>query len=119
MHLIKFEQRFWSKVDICGPDECWPWLGYKDSYGYGRLGSKLTTHVLWFLRHGEWPSKGRTANHHCDNPSCINPKHLYLGTQKSNTRDREQRGRGNQCKGEQHYETRCRIKREMNRRKQP
>jgi len=97
--------RFWEKVDIRGPDDCWEWLGFRLPKGYGRMWAngkmRLATHVLFFLRHGYWPPVvGKQANHRCDNPPCLNPRHLYLGTQKSNARDRIYRGR--QAKGEQH-----------------
>ena len=98
-------ERFWLKVDVYGFDDCWEWNSHKNTYGYGlmRIHGKhrLATHVLFYLRKSYWPPKGRTANHHCDNPGCLNPKHLYLGTKKSNARDREQRCRGNHSKGEQ------------------
>ncbi len=97
-------KRFWEKVVVRGLDDCWEWTAYKNKNGYGTLQidgeSKLATHVLFYLRKGDWPPKGRTCNHHCDNPSCLNPIHIYLGTQKSNVRDRDFRGRGNQAKGE-------------------
>ena len=89
--------RFWEKVDIQGPDDCWEWTAGKIKGGYGRLqvdGSRrMATHVLFYIRQGYWPPQGRTANHHCDNSPCLNPKHLYLGTQKSNIYDMVQRGR--------------------------
>ena len=98
------EERFWTKVDVRGSNDCWEWTAYKNNCGYGTLQidgrSRLATHVLFYIMKGDWPSKGRTCNHHCDNTGCLNPKHLYLGTQKSNIRDRESRGRGNQSKGE-------------------
>ena len=97
--------RFWEKVDIRGPDNCWGWTACKIKDGYGLIivdnKVQLATHVLFYLRKGYWPPKGRTANHHCDNPSCLNPRHLYLGTMKSNMCDKYQRGRGNHPKGEQ------------------
>ena len=99
------KDRFWEKVDVRGPDDCWEWLACKVKGGYGFLSvnskHQYATHILFYIRNGHWPLKGRTANHNCDNPGCLNPKHLYLGTQKSNARDREERGRGNQAKGEQ------------------
>ena len=95
-------ERFWEKVDVLGKDDCWLWLAYKGQQGYGVMtvngNQRLATHVLFYLRHGYWSPKGRTANHHCDNPSCLNPKHLYLGTNKSNTRDMVQRGRHGMAK---------------------
>ena len=90
-------ERFWPKVDVCGEDDCWEWTACKDKAGYGYMTvnakPRLATHVLFYLRKGHWPAKGRTCNHHCDNPPCLNPKHLYLGTQASNARDMVQRGR--------------------------
>ena len=98
------KDRFWEKVDVCGSDNCWEWEATKTSKGYGVFSvdgkARYATHVLFYLRHNYWPPKGRTANHHCDNTGCMNPRHLYLGTQKSNARDREERGRGNHAKGE-------------------
>ena len=91
------EKRFWANVDVRGPDDCWGWLVSKCQGGYGRMRvngeSRQATHILFYLRHGSWPPKGRTCNHHCDNPGCLNPRHLYLGTRKSNARDRVQHGR--------------------------
>ena len=99
------EQRFWEKVVVRGIDDCWEWLGgngNKAGYGSIRVDGKnrCATHVLFYIRQGYWPPRGKQANHHCDNSGCLNPKHLYLGTQKSNMRDRDFRGRGNQPKGE-------------------
>ena len=107
--IIIVEQRFWKKVVVRGPDDCWEWAAcknYKDGYGRMWVDGKLrcATHVLFYLRKRHWPSKERTCNHHCDNPGCLNPRHLYLGTKKSNARDKVQRGRcytGDQ-KGEKH-----------------
>ncbi len=101
--------RFWEKVDVQGSDDCWEWLGYKGgSSGYGQIGvdgkTQYATHVLFKVRHGYWPPKGRTANHHCDNPGCLNPRHLYLGTQKSNMCDKVKRGRESHLNGAQNGE---------------
>ncbi len=102
------EQRFWEKVDVHGLDDCWKWLGYTSGSGYGQIGvegkTKYATHVLFYLRHGHWPPRLRLICHHCDNPICLNPKHLYLGTYKSNVRDMMQRRRNHYVtfKGEQH-----------------
>ena len=101
------EQRFWEKVVIRGPDDCWEWTGAKPAHknsGYGHMWVGFAkkplkaTHILFYLRHGYWPPKGRTANHHCDNPGCLNSRHLYLGTQKSNMCDKVKRGRSNKGK---------------------
>jgi len=98
------EERFWDKVDVSGFDNCWLWLAHKNQNGYGTMSvagkCRRATHVLFYLRKGHWPVAGRTANHHCDNPGCLNPKHLYLGTQISNVHDRERRGRRGCTRGE-------------------
>ena len=103
-HTVQpLEQRFWAKVDVRSPKDCWEWTAYKCSDGYGRMSVnnrlRRATHILFYLRKGYWPPKGRTCNHHCDNPGCLNPRHLYLGTKKSNARDMVQRGRANHTRG--------------------
>lgn len=87
---------FWSLTDVLGDDECWLWGGAKISNGYGRLprvGNRYAHRFSYELANGPIP-KGRWILHHCDNPSCVNPKHLYAGTAKDNAQDRERRGRG-------------------------
>lgn len=91
--------RFWRKVNASGPDECWEWRGAKRA-GYGRLESgsvQWQAHRLsWTIRHGPAP-KGLYVCHHCDNPGCVNPDHLFLGTAKDNHDDMLRKGRGNPC----------------------
>lgn len=94
---------FWGKIAITdNPDECWVWtLSTKDS-GHGRVRIDWIEYkphrIAYFLHTGHDPKELRVC-HHCDNPPCCNPKHLYAGTQKNNCEDRERRGRGNQPKG--------------------
>lgn len=89
------DERFWEKVDRRGPDECWEWQGYLNESGYGYLsishaGRALAPRVSMLLT-GNDPL-GQLVCHTCDNPRCVNPGHLYLGSQKDNMRDRSERG---------------------------
>lgn len=95
------EIRFWEKVDRRSPDECWWWTGSVGSHGYGQLadlGTVRTTHRLsWELHNGPIP-KGEGAHgicvcHTCDVRTCVNPGHLFLGTQRDNLKDMRDKGR--------------------------
>lgn len=106
-------ERFWQKVDKRGPNECWEWTsataGYRDDRpGYGtfflewnsetrRPISTYAHRMSYELAHGEIPD-GLHILHHCDNSLCVNPVHLYAGTQADNTRDMYRRGRDNTVK---------------------
>lgn len=102
-------ERFMSKIDKRGDDECWPWTaGTKgksgtEAYGVIRLGGRggyvyVASRVMWRLVHGTDPI-GQLICHACDNPRCCNPNHLFLGTDLDNIRDKERKGRGNHLKG--------------------
>lgn len=83
------EERFWEKVDKGDPDECWKWRA-GTSAGYGRIkvnGVHEGAHrVSYRLKNGKIQDNLQ-VNHKCDNPSCVNPNHLYLGTQSENVQD--------------------------------
>jgi HNH endonuclease len=78
---------------------CWEWSGARDRYGYGKLRRDTVywkAHRLaWTLEHGPIPD-GMYVCHHCDNPPCVNPAHLFLGTSRDNQLDRVAKGRHNQ-----------------------
>ena len=90
-------ERFWSFVRRSENDECWIWNGRKDKNGYGVFifeGKSYRTHRLaWILTTGGELPPALKVLHKCDNPSCINPKHLYPGTNADNMRDMVLRGR--------------------------
>lgn len=99
------EARFWSYVDKSGgPDACWPWTGTRSPDGYGQFGIRAdgrtvimnaTRWILGNLR-GRPLAPGNQeecACHHCDNPPCCNPAHLYIGTHADNMADMAERKR--------------------------
>jgi hypothetical protein len=97
------EQRFWEKVDVRGPDECWEWTACT-SKGYGDFWSDHHTKAhqySWVLHRGLIPL-GMLVCHTCDNPLCVNPKHLFLGTNSDNIQDCARKGRLNSPLGERH-----------------
>jgi hypothetical protein len=91
---MTLNERFWSKVDKTG--DCWIWKGTKTRAGYG---VKIINHkayyvhrLMWGSLNGEIPN-GMEICHRCDNPPCIRPEHLFLGSQADNTRDAIKKGR--------------------------
>lgn len=101
------QQRFEAKFNRLGADECWPWLAGKTLDGYGNfdvLGKSVGAHrVAYELYVGEIPS-GMQVLHSCDNPSCVNPDHFWLGTHADNMADKGRKGRVSvgDRKGEKH-----------------
>ena len=100
--------RFWSKVDRSG--NCWEWAAAKTKGGYGQFHinnkMQLAHRVSWVIHNSDIPSGDHYGTtcvlHRCDNPSCVNPDHLFLGTQKDNNQDRMNKGRNVNVVGEQH-----------------
>lgn len=94
-----WQGRFWAKVDKNGPNGCWVWTAARNLGGYGRFAlgfgnsQRMATHVMLELCGRPRPSESSQALHHCDNPSCVNPDHLYWGGYSENVRDKMARRR--------------------------
>ena len=91
------EQRFWSKVDIQGPDDCWNWQAGLSRFGYGRFklrGQTDGAHRISFITKRNMKDQKNCVLHKCDNPKCVNSNHLFEGTKSDNGIDMSKKGRG-------------------------
>lgn len=101
-------QRFQSKVSQT--PNCWEWTGCKNSNGYGCFGwprgkgfvTRSAHRVAWIFAYGEIPN-GSHVLHHCDNPGCVRPDHLFLGNPALNAGDKISKGRQWRPIGERHH----------------
>jgi len=104
----KLIERFWSRVDKeSSPSGCWNWIGCKSPRGYGRFGigkkmeraNRISLALVVGSLKDDWH-----ACHKCDNPSCVNPDHLWLGSPAENMQDMIKKGRRSNIspKGECH-----------------
>lgn len=97
-HGLPLDERL--RLNTLVTEGCWLWLGAKNANGYGvlhvggRAGRAFLAHRLtWEAHKGPIPD-GQFALHHCDNPPCVNPAHLFLGSQADNCADMKAKGRG-------------------------
>jgi len=101
--------RFWSKVKKT--DDCWLWTGGLTKLGYGKFKCQgktvLAYRASWIIHFGQIKSDdshhGTCVCHKCDNPTCVNPNHLFLGSMADNIKDRDSKGRGKWASGENHH----------------
>jgi len=96
--------RFWSKISVQDPNNCWPWAARASGrYAYFNNGEKtvLAHRFAYEQKYGKSSAKGRVVRHKCDNTFCCNPNHLVLGTHQDNMNDKIERGRARNLKGEE------------------
>jgi hypothetical protein len=89
--------RFWQKVEKTSG--CWNWIAYKlDDRGRFYFNGKMVyaSRFSWYIHYGQFPEL--LVCHKCDNPSCVNPEHLFLGTDMDNHKDRDIKGRNGMAK---------------------
>jgi len=109
-HAHSFAERFWKKVEINSQDTCWMWLAATKEGGYGKIMGNdghfyLAHRVAYEMLIGVIPA-GMLLCHRCDNPGCVNPSHMFIGTQADNLKDMRAKGRGNPPRGTRHPKAR-------------
>lgn len=95
--------KFWNKVEVNAETDCWEWTAAKQPFGYGAWNNGTVNvranRAAMEDRYGDLGNK--KVLHHCDNPPCVNPEHLYLGTAQDNIDDMHRRGRARKALGEE------------------
>ena len=91
-------RRFWGRVPIGRPDDCWPWAGARNGNGYGTIigddhRGYVATRLMREFIDGRAVPPSLCVCHRCDNPLCVNPNHLWIGTKRDNSWDMIAKGR--------------------------
>jgi hypothetical protein len=98
------KDRFEDKI-FYSPDGCWYWTGSTNGKGYGNFqldGKLIGSHKASYILYKGGINDGLLVCHTCDVPLCVNPHHLFLGTNKDNAQDKAKKGRSHKMKGEDH-----------------
>lgn len=101
--LQKAKNRFENKFEVKGESECWLWEASTFPNGYGQFlfeGKSHGAHRISFLMYSGIIPDGLQVCHSCDNPPCVNPSHLFLGTNQDNCQDKKDKGRTHKIFGE-------------------
>lgn len=94
-----------KRISLNNNTNCWEWVGSKDSWGYGQFYKNRKSYKAHRVSYQEYKGDiplGMYVCHTCDNPKCINPDHLWIGTPKQNSQDRDVKGRNYTHLGEKH-----------------
>lgn len=110
---MTLKERFYEKVALIPFHSCWEWVGNRKLSGYGRIDfqkkSYLAHRLSWEIHRGEVP-RGMFVCHKCDNPSCVNPDHLFIGSHQENMDDMRRKGRCRRISGVAHYKAKLQEK---------
>jgi len=121
IRLAEYYNSFWASVDWEGrdaADECWEWKCGKFSQGYGcfhAVGKEWHSHrIAWIYANGDI-TEDYCVCHHCDNPSCCRPSHLFIGTVADNNKDRANKGRTHIHNKKQYQDMQAKMARQCRR----